>query len=68
MSNNKAANAALKQAVEKGGEASNKVVIITFVVNILLSASLSQLWGMINSIQIIAHMVFFNVYIPANVS
>jgi hypothetical protein len=50
MSGNKGANAALKSVVEAGGDASNTVVIISFAVNLLLSASLSQLWGMINSL------------------
>lgn len=36
------------------------------VFNIFLSASLSMLWGMINALQIVAHLPMFNVSMPAN--
>lgn len=39
----------------------------TFVLNAFLSVSLNSLWGMINSLQIIAHLTDFVTYTPANV-
>ena len=39
----------------------------TFILNSALSISLSYLWGLINSIQIISYLPFFNTMVPANV-
>jgi hypothetical protein len=67
LSSDKEANAklaTLKDTMESG---SNTIVIGTFVTNLLLSASLSLLWGMINTMQIIGNMPNFNLFIPANV-
>lgn len=36
------------------------------IVNTLISGSLSQLWGMINSMQILVHLGIFNVDFPIN--
>ena len=36
------------------------------IVNTIISGSLAQLWGMINSMQILVHMGIFNVDFPAN--
>ena len=38
------------------------------IVNTLISGSLAQLWGMINSMQILIHMSLFNVSFPSNAS
>ena len=51
---------------DTAGAVSKTVSVGTFVINILLSASLSLLWGMINALQIIGHLPFFNVFMPAS--
>jgi len=45
---------------------SKGIVIGTFIANLMMSGSLSLLWGMINALQIISHLPYFNVYMPAN--
>jgi len=45
---------------------SKGVVIGSFAANVVLSASLSLLWGMINALQIISHLPYFNIMMPAN--
>ena len=42
-------------------------VVGSFALNILLAGSLSQILGMINSLQLIVHLPFFAVSVPANV-
>jgi hypothetical protein len=39
-----------------------------FAANLILSGSLSLLWGMINALQIIAHLPLLMVMMPANAS
>ena len=38
----------------------------TFIVNIALSKSLQDLWGMLNSQQLIIHLAMMDVPIPGN--
>ena len=38
----------------------------SFVVNILLAGSLSLLWGLINSLQLVTHFPLINVIFPTN--
>ena len=46
----------------------SKVMTVgTFFVNLALASSLSYLWGLINGIQIISYLPFFNTMVPANV-
>lgn len=50
-----------------GAEGATKSVVIgSGVVSLLLQGSLSMLWGMINACQIIAHLPYFNLMMPAN--
>lgn len=44
----------------------NSVVIGNLAVNLVMSASLQYLWGMINVMQLIVHMSQFNVQFPSN--
>ena len=38
----------------------------SFVINLLLAGSLSLLWGLINSLQLVTHFPFCNVIFPDN--
>ncbi|TNV87623.1 hypothetical protein FGO68_gene4551 [Halteria grandinella] len=50
-----------------GSQASmNSIVIGNLAMNIVMSASLQYLWGMINVMQLIIHMSQFNVQFPSN--
>jgi hypothetical protein len=66
LSSNKAANSALELVTSSAQSASKTVAVGTFVLNIVLSASLQLLWGMINALQIIGNLPLFNVYMPAS--
>ena len=37
-----------------------------FLVNLILAASLNQLWSMLNGLQLSTHMQLFNLKFPAN--
>ena len=60
------------QAIEKGGEsseaASSSVMGGNLILNIILAASLNQLWTMLNGLQLSTHMQLFNLKFPANAS
>jgi hypothetical protein len=47
-------------------QATNTIMAGNLALNIILSASLQQLWSMINTQQIIVLMPLFNIEIPAN--
>ena len=47
-------------------DSSKLLMILSFVANILLSASLNQLWSLINTQQLIVLMPLFRTNIPAN--
>lgn len=38
----------------------------SFALNLILAASLNYLWGMINTLQLIAHVPLFKLQFPAN--
>ena len=42
------------------------VLVGSLVLNLLLTASLSLLWGMLNSLQLIMLLPMLNVYVPAS--
>jgi len=48
------------------GEATAYGAMVSLILNWLLSFSLSQLWGMVNSLQIVVHFPLVNVEYPAN--
>ena len=50
LSSNKAANEALASVTGAAATSSKTVAIGTFIVNVLMSASLQLLWGMINAL------------------
>lgn len=50
------------------GGSSKTSIVTNFIVNLLLSGSMSQLWGMINGLQIVAYMPLFKVKVPGNAS
>ena len=41
---------------------------IDFLFNFILSASLNQLWSMLNGLQLLVHLPLFNLKFPANAS
>lgn len=60
-----------KQVEEQGSTASSSsksAVGSNFIVNILMAGSLSQVWGMINGLQVVAHMPLFKIKSPGNVN
>ena len=46
----------------------NGLLIGGAIVNLILSSSLSLLWGMVNTLQLIVHMPLINIGIPGNAS
>lgn len=44
----------------------NAVIFSNFALNIVMSSSLNMLWGLINTLQLIAHMPMFAINFPAN--
>ena len=44
----------------------SSLLVGNFVLNILMSSSMSALWGMINSLQILIHLPIFSIPIPLN--
>ena len=54
------------KAGEGFGDFSNAVVIGNFATNLLLSGAMTYLWGLLNSVQIVAHFPLVNVMMPAN--
>ena len=50
------------------GGSSKTSMVTNFIVNLLLSGSMGQLWGMINGLQIVAYMPLFKVKVPGNAS
>jgi len=48
------------------GHASTATVILSFFVNLILSASMNMLWSMMNSLQIIVHLPLMNLSYPSN--
>lgn len=61
------AQAGLIRATEAAATATKSILQSMGVLNIFLSASLNLLWGMVNALQIISHLPYFNVAMPANV-
>lgn len=41
--------------------------LFNVIVNVLLGASLSYLWGLVNTLQMVNNLTLFSVYLPANV-
>ena len=57
------------QTTGKSVGSSSKVSVgSNFVVNIAMAGSLSQLWGMINGLQVVAQMPLYDVRSPGNVN
>ena len=48
------------------GNFSNAALVGNFVVNLLLSGTMSLIWGLLHSMQIIAHFPLINVMMPTN--
>jgi hypothetical protein len=59
-------SAAVVAAVESAASTAKAVVIGNFIFNLLMSASLNQLWSMINTQQLIVMMPLFKVLMPGN--
>ena len=60
------ATEALGSAVNVLDNAGKGALISNLIVNVMISGALNLLWGMINSLQIIAHFPLVNVIMPAN--
>ena len=65
-----AAEGAATETVEStgasAGSSTKAATLSNFFLNIAMSASLNQLWGMINGLQIMTHMPLCNIKFPAN--
>ena len=58
--------ATIEAAASTAESASTAAVGTNFIINIMLSASLNQLWSMMNGLQIFVSMPLMNVKFPAN--
>jgi hypothetical protein len=61
-----AATETVESAGASAGSSSKAATLSNFVLNIAMSASLNQLWGMINGLQIMSHMPLCNIKFPGN--
>ena len=52
---------------ETAQSVTNGILISNFFINLLLSGSMTLLWGMLNCMQIVAHFYLVNIMFPANV-
>ena len=50
------------------GSSSKSAIGGNFIINILLSGSLSKVWDMIEGLQVVSHMPLFNIKSPGNVN
>ena len=48
------------------GNASKAAMVSNFAVNLMLQSSMSLLWGLLHSMQIVAHFPLINIAMPAN--
>ena len=48
------------------GNASKVAMVSNFAVNLILQGSMSLLWGLLHSMQIVAHFPLINIAMPAN--
>jgi hypothetical protein len=55
--------AALVETVKQG---SNTILATTVALNLLMRASFSHIWGMINSVQLISYMMLYALSFPQN--
>ena len=53
-------------AGESFGNFSNAAMIGNFATNLFLSGAMTYLWGLLNSLQIVAHFPLINIMMPAN--
>ena len=56
----------IQSVISWASESSKVAMASNFVINILISASLNQLWSMINTQQLIVMMPLFQIQLPAN--
>jgi len=61
-----AGNQAIKSILKISETGTKGLLVGNFFTNVILSASLSKLWGMINALQIISQLPNFNLKMPAN--
>ena len=58
------------EAIASAGQATEAIATAVmggnFVINLILAASLSQLWSMLNGLQLAVHLPLFNLLFPAN--
>jgi hypothetical protein len=66
LSNNKGENEQLNSIKNFVGGSTKFLAGLSGVSNLFLSAALNQLWGMINSLQLIVYLSKLNFYFPAN--
>ena len=58
--------AAMQEQAQSIQSGSSALMGGSFAINLLLASSLSLLWGLINSLQLVAHFPLLNVDIPVN--
>jgi len=56
----------MTKAAAAVGTAMTATVVVSVTINFLLSASLSFLWGMLNTLQLIVHLPLFSIVFPSN--
>lgn len=57
---------AAMNTISSVSESSQAALLFNFILNLLLSASLQQIWSMINTQQIIVMLPLFNLSLPTN--
>ena len=60
------AEAAAVEAISSGATASKYILLVNFVINLTLSASLNQLWAMIETQQLIVMLPLCAISLPLN--
>ena len=48
------------------GDFTNVVVVGNFMLNLLLSGTMTFIWGLLNSLQVVSHFPLINIMMPAN--
>ena len=60
--------AAIEERSKKIGSSASLLAGSSFAINLVMAGSLSLLWGLINSLQLLTYYPFLNVHFPINVN
>ena len=53
-------------SISSFGDFTNAAVVGHFMLNLLLSSTMTFLWGLLNSLQVVSHFPLINILMPAN--